>query len=76
MKNLIILILFAFLLIPAKGQGIFSAGSIKRDTLFKTSVSKDTTVYRSFKRSMGYFELDVTTLATGDSICVGYATDG
>ena len=71
MKKLIILLSFSLMLIPSFGQ----PNSIKRDTLFYTSVSQDTTVFRSFKRELPYVELDVGTLSDNDTICVGYSAD-
>lgn len=45
------------------------------DTLFWTSVSQDTTVFRVFKRDAPYIEVDIGTFADNDTICVGFSTD-
>lgn len=45
------------------------------DTLFTSTGAIDTTVYRIFKRSMAYFELDITTFSDNDTVDIGYSID-
>jgi hypothetical protein len=71
MKKYIIIGLLAFLMIPVWSQ----PNKEIHDTLFWTSVSKDTTVFRMFKRDVAYVEIDIATFANNDTITVGYSCD-
>jgi hypothetical protein len=46
------------------------------DTLFKSAGAVDTTIFRVFKRSQAYIELDVSTMADNDSIDIMMSADG
>jgi hypothetical protein len=48
---------------------------IKYDTLFWTSVSQDTTVFRAFKKAAFYVEIDISTFADNDTLTVGMSID-
>ena len=69
MKKIIFILIVLYL-----GVNSYAQREI-HDTLFKTSVSKDTTVFRVFKRDVAYVELDVTTLSDNDTITIGMSAD-
>jgi hypothetical protein len=69
MKKILIILIAVFLVVDTYCQREVS------DTLFKTSVSKDTTVFRVFKRSVAYIEVEIGTFTDNDTICVGYSSD-
>ncbi len=51
-------------------------GQVERiDTLFKSAGAIDTTVYRVWKRSMIYLELDISTFSDNDTVDIGYSCD-
>jgi hypothetical protein len=45
------------------------------DTLFRTSVSKDTTVFRVFKRDVAYIEFDLGGMAANDTLSIGMSAN-
>lgn len=52
-----------------------NAQKVKHDTLFWTSVSQDTTVFRAFAKAGPYVEIDISTFADNDTVTVGYSID-
>lgn len=69
MKKLIFLFIVLFF-----GLDVFCQAE-KHDTLFWTSVSKDTTVFRVFKRNIAYLEVDINTFTDNDTLTVGMSAD-